>query len=133
MAASAGFSGKIQFSVDDSTYYDVAGMNSASYDIGRGKIEITAFGDTAPNAIAGLKTFKGEASGYYSDADTNGQVALLSAMLNGTDAYIKCLPDGTNGYKAKVIITSAKSSASAGDEAAKFSFSWENIAAPTAV
>lgn len=130
MAASAGYNFAVSVSTDDSSYSTVGGLDSMNYDYGREEFDTSAAGEDAASAIQGRKEFSGSASGKYDSADV-GQRAIIDHVNSGGDLYVKALLDGTNGHKAKCL-AKYKVSASVSD-AAKFEFSWRQIAAPTAV
>lgn len=85
-------------------YTLVAGLTSITLEIDGATVDDSEFGDNWGQVLAGLSTWKISASGNMRAADTNGQLAIKSALLNGTDLFAKYLPDdgttagiGTNG------------------------------------
>ena len=72
--------------------------------------------------VAGLRSGTIDISGYYSTTDTNGQQALLSALLAGTVITSPSfLVDGTNGFSAAEGIVSNATVDAAVDSLVNFS------------
>lgn len=74
-------------------------------------LEVTSFDSTCLREfIAGLRSGAMDISGFYDPTDTNGQVAMMTAFLNGTvlsgAQQPKFLADGTNGFSADAVISS---------------------------
>lgn len=101
----------VQVSTDDITYNTVAEINDYSSPFDADNIDVTVFGEDFIKRIQGLKDATWSLSGFYDQADTNGQIAIRSAWLNDSDLYIQVLPDGTNGFKQKVKVSSFETSA----------------------
>lgn len=93
-------------------------------------LEITQFGDTYRNRMAGIKDTKISISGNYDPADTNGQVAMDA----GVTGFIGIYPQGSGvaGKQVKAIIESFEIKATAPDKQT-FSASLVGIAAPVAL
>lgn len=73
-------------------------------------LDVTTFdSDGVREFIAGLRSGTMDLTGFYDPTDTNGQVALVGALLGGTAITLpKFLMDGTNGFSgAEGIISSA--------------------------
>lgn len=87
------------------TFYNVAGLKQSSIELDGAVIDDSEFGVDWQQKLQGLKNFKVSMSGSYRPADTNGQVAIRSAFVNDTELWVQVLPDGTNGFKGKVIVT----------------------------
>lgn len=133
MATTLGKDAVIQISTNDSTYNSIS-CDSVSLDVGRDYADTSKFGDTGKRQMAGLRNFAGSISGKLDLADT-GQAAIKTAIDAGNLVYIKCLPDGTNGYKSQCVLKGWKIDAKQGSEAATFSVDYEQAggAAPTAI
>ena len=89
----------------------VAGLTSISNPITADSLDVTVFNATCMrDFIAGLRSGTMDISGYYESADTNGQVAMMTAMLAGTKLTTtqkpKILWNGVNGFTGDGIITS---------------------------
>lgn len=87
----------------------VAGINNADVTLNGEALDTTSFANNAgyrQRALQGLKEFTVSLSGDYDGGDTTGQNVIRSAWVNGTDLYVKVLPDGTNGWSGKVQVTS---------------------------
>lgn len=73
-------------------------------------LDVTTFDSSCLREfIAGLRSGTMDISGYYDPTDTNGQVAMFTAFLNGTTLTTtqkpKILWNGTNGFEADAIVT----------------------------
>lgn len=132
MAADQGYAGDFEISTDDTTYYSINGANSVSQNLSRAMLEVTDFDDTAINRIAGLFDTPCSFSGHRDVDDTNGQEALRAALFSGATIYVRCLPDGTNGFKVATIVESFEVS-STPDGTTQFSCQLQSTAAPTVV
>lgn len=108
--ATAGFSGVVAVSTDDSTYNALNGCNSVSMPTSRAMLDITDFEDTSVNRIAGLKDSSASLSGHFDHSDT-AQAALRAAAASGATVYVRYLYDGTNGTKIAGIVESFELSA----------------------
>ena len=89
----------------------VAGLTSISNPISADSLDVTVFNATCMrDFIAGLRSGTIDISGYYESGDTNGQVAMFTAMLAGTKLTTtqkpKILWNGVNGFTGDGIITS---------------------------
>lgn len=109
--AEKGYNVLIKFSVDGSTWYTIDEINSAEMNMEGENIDITKFSQSWINRIQGLKDSSYSLSGFYDSGDTNGQVALRTAFINDSDAYLGVLYDGTNGWEQKVKISNFNISA----------------------
>ncbi|MBA3853333.1 MAG: hypothetical protein C0503_02900 [Gemmatimonas sp.] len=87
------------------TFYNVAGLKSSSIELDGAVLDDSEFGVDWQQKLQGLKNFKISMSGSYRADDTNGQVSIRSAFINDTELWAQVLPDGTNGFKGKVIVT----------------------------
>ena len=108
----------------------VLGVDDSSYNQLCDLLEISQFGDTHKNRIAGLKDTNVSLGGNYDPADTTGQAELDP----GDTVYIGIYPQGTavEGKQVKAIVESFEISASA-DGKQEFSASLQGIAAPVAL
>jgi predicted secreted protein len=94
------------------TYNTVVGMNDASMSIDGDNQDITAFGDSYIARIQGLKDVSYSLSGYFDATDTTGQIRIRTALLNDSELHVKFLPDGTNGFRQQVRVSSFEMSGS---------------------
>ncbi|MEA1961279.1 MAG: phage tail tube protein [Bacillota bacterium] len=100
--AIAGKSGKL--SLGDNTVSDIKDW---SLDLGADTIDVTALGDEWKNYIAGLKEWSASAEGSFAiHTDTNGQAALQTAFLNGSEVALKLYLNATNYYSGSAYISS---------------------------
>jgi hypothetical protein len=112
----------------DGTGAKVEGVDSSSYNQLCDLLEITQFGDSYKDRLAGLKDTNVTLSGNYYPGDTNGQDVLDDP---GTTVYIGVYPQGiaVAGKQVKAIIESFEISAGVADKQT-FSCSLQGIAAP---
>lgn len=113
-----------------STGAKVLGCDSSSYNQLCDLLEITAFGDSYKNRMAGLKDTNFSLSGNYYPGDTTGQDELVP----GDTVFIGVYPQGdaVAGYQVNAIVESFEISAGVGDKQT-FSASLQGIAAPVAL
>lgn len=109
MAALAGTGGSVKLGSNT-----VAEIGEWSLDIGLDTNEVSAFGDSWKRFITGLKGWTGSATGRFDQTDTNGQVALQNALLNGTTVSIRLYVNATNYYSGTAYITQESPKASVG-------------------
>lgn len=107
MAANAGYSATMKVAVADTGYATLGIVTSASVDIARAMLEITALGDTSPKKIAGLKTFDVSVECKKDASDTTGQGLVMTALGAGSALWVEFKPDGTNGFKCQCIVSKA--------------------------
>ena len=125
----------ITFSVsaDDSSYSEVDGINSASFEELRDVLETTDFMDTsgARTRILGLLDVPIECSGDYESADT-GQALIRTSLGSGATIYCRFLWNGSAGHK---VACKAKSFKIDGERDGKvqFSASFVSTGAPSTV
>lgn len=111
----------------NSTGAKVLGVDSSSYNQLCDLLEITQFGDSYKNRMAGLKDTNFSLSGNYYPGDTTGQDELVP----GDTVFVGVYPQGTGvaGSQVKAIVESFEISAGVGDKQT-FSASLQGIAAP---
>ena len=101
MAAIHGLSGSVKIGATS-----VASIDSWRVDINRDVADATNFGSNGwKESIAGLKGWGGSLSGSFDMGDTNGQLALQNALLNGTTVALKLYVDATHYYSGNAYIT----------------------------
>lgn len=108
----------------------VLGVDNSTYNQLCDLLEITQFGDSYKNRIAGLKDTNMSLSGNYYPGDTTGQ----DEIVPGDTVYIGVYPQGSAvaGYQVKAIVETFEISAGASDKQT-FSASIQGIAAPVAL
>lgn len=107
-----GKSVQCKISIDDITYYTVAGINDVDSPFDADNIEVTVFGDDFTKRIQGLKDASWSLSGFYEPTDTNGQVAIRTAWKNDTALYIEVSYDGgTTKFDQQVKVSGFNPSA----------------------
>src|SRR5688572_1617780 len=85
------------------TFTSVAELRDASISIDGQNIDVSFFGTSAwTTRIQSRKDANLSATGYLVPGDTNGQNAVLNALLNDTELWAQYLWDGTNGMKVQV-------------------------------
>ena len=108
----------------------IEGVDNSTFSLLCDLLEITAFGDSYKNRLAGLKDGSMSISGNYDSADT-GQTAIVP----GSTFYIGVYPSGPSvvGKQAPAICESWELSADAAGKqtfTASFSFIGEPVALP---
>lgn len=89
----------VKVSTDNTTFSTLAQLHQGGLKINGNNIDISKFGDTFMSRSQALKDASISVSGFYDATDTNGQVAVSSALLNDTALYVEFLYNGTNGWK----------------------------------
>jgi predicted secreted protein len=102
----------VQVSTNGTTWNTVAELNEATATIEGDNQDVTRFGDSFVRRILGLKDASYELSGFRDATDTNGQEAILDALLNDTVLHVKFLGDGANGFQQEVKVASFEESSS---------------------
>jgi predicted secreted protein len=95
----------VSWSADDSTYHTITGIDTFQDGESAAPIADNEFGDQWSQNVPGILDNKITMSGGLRLSDTNGQVAISTALKAGSYGYIKVLWDGTNGYKQQVLVT----------------------------
>lgn len=100
--ALAGKGGKLSIGANK-----VSSIENWSIDLGMDPLEITALGDEWKQFISGLKEWSASADGsFLIHTDTDGQTALQTAFLNGTEVSLKLHVNETNYYSGSAYISS---------------------------
>ena len=105
MAANSGIDGKVV--IDSAT---IANISEWSLDIKHNVQDDTEFTDTWESKLKGLLGSTGSFKGCLDYADTNGQVALHTAMLGTTTVTLKLYYSTTGYYSLTAYLTDLKSS-----------------------
>lgn len=108
----------------------INGLDSSTFNRMCDILEITQFGDTHKDRIAGLKDSSISISGNYDPADTNGQLLLEP----GDFVWVAVFPGGVTvaGKQIKMIVESFEHGAGVADKQT-FSCSLQGVAAPAAI
>jgi|SRR5579885_2138877 len=101
MAALAGKDGLVKIGTNT-----VALMDSWEVNPSADMLDITSFGDDWKTKIAGLKDWSAKVSGNFDYTDTDGQVALVTAFINGTTVTLKLYTDDTHYVTGSAFVTS---------------------------
>lgn len=105
----AGIAGKLNRAqvglTSGGTFTTVAGIKQSSIELDGAMLDDSEFGVDWQQKLQGLKNFKISLSGSYRPDDTNGQVAIRSAFIGDTELWARVLPDGTNGFRGRVVVT----------------------------
>lgn len=117
MATLAGNAGA--FKVGTNT---VAEMDTWSLDVSPGLEETQSFGDTWKERTLTLKEYSGSASGRLDITDTNGHVAIQTAILAGTVIAARFYVNGSNYYSGNVFVNAAFSAPENGLITANYTF-----------
>ncbi len=95
----------------------VQGLNDAQFSASGETLDVTVFeSDGWKEKIQGLKEFGLSTSGFYEPDDTNGQVAIRTAWMNGTTVTTDYLVDGTVGFRGDYLVSSFEVGSSASGE-----------------
>ncbi len=86
------------------TYYTVLGIESLTWNIAGANVDDSEMGVDWVQRIQALKDCKVSASGGRRQADATGQGAVLSALVNDTELWMKVLYDGTHGFKQQCVV-----------------------------
>lgn len=83
----------------------VAEINSWSLDLGADDIDITSFDSAGwKEFLAGLKEWSGSFEGNFVPTDTNGQVALINAWINGESVSLELRIDATKKFSGNAFV-----------------------------
>lgn len=100
MAQLIGYAGKVSIGANQ-----VAELKNWKVDISADMADITAFSTTGwKSNLPGLKEWSGSAEGNFDMTDTNGQLALQNALLNGTSVALRLYVDGTKYYSGTAYV-----------------------------
>ena len=105
MASNSGIDGKVVVGSDT-----VLNINEWAIDIKHNVQDDTEFTDTWESKLKGLLGAGGNFKGCLDYADTNGQVALHTAMLGTTTVELKLYYSTTGYYSLTAFLTDLKSS-----------------------
>lgn len=106
MAANSGIDGKVVLSAAT-----IVKITEWSLDIKHSVQDQTGFTETWESKLKGLLSASGSLKAIFDYADTNGQVALHTAMLNTTSVALKLYYSATNYYNvAAAFLDGLKSS-----------------------
>lgn len=105
MASNSGIDGKVVVGSDT-----ILNINEWAIDIKHNVQDDTEFTDTWESKLKGLLGASGNFKGCLDYADTNGQVALHTAMLGTTTVALKLYFSATGYYSLTAYLTDLKSS-----------------------
>ncbi|WLD92644.1 phage tail tube protein [Alkalihalobacillus sp. AL-G] len=109
--AISGKNATVKVSVDGAAFNVVQDLNEATMPMESDNQDISTFGSDHVKRLQGLKDTTFELSGFYNADDTNGQMAIRSALVDNTALYVQFLPDGTTGFQQEVKVASYEVSA----------------------
>lgn len=95
----------VKVSTDGTAYNLVGDLNEAKMEIDGDNQDVTSFGSEFIKRLQGLKDTKFDLKGFYNSTDTDGQVAIRSALINDTPLYVQILPDGSTGFQQEVKVS----------------------------
>ena len=101
MAALVGYSGNVKIGANA-----VALLDSWELSPSANILDNTAFGNAWKVKVSGLKDWTAKVSGRYDFTDTNGQMALWTAFLNGTSVSLELDVDGTHKFTGTALVKS---------------------------
>lgn len=100
MAQLIGYAGKVSIGANQ-----VAELKNWKVDLSADMADTTSFSTTGWKGILpGLKEWSGSAEGNFDMTDTNGQLALQNALINGTSLALKLYVDATHYYSGNAYI-----------------------------
>lgn len=82
----------------------VAEMDNWSLDVSVNLEETQAFGDTWKERTATIKEWSGSASGRLDITDTNGHIALQTALLAGSSVTARFYVNSSNYYSGTAYV-----------------------------
>ena len=124
MAALAGKGGLVKVGANT-----VAHINDWELSPSSNIMDITSFGDTWKNKLAGLFDSTTKCSGFYDMSDTNGQKALWDAFTGGTTVSVVLYTDTTGNIAVTSLVKSVPIKAAV-DSTVEVEFDFEGVAAP---
>lgn len=126
MAAIIGYAGSVKIGANA-----VAEISNWKLDISADLPDTTSFSSGGwKTFIAGLKEWSGSAEGNFDPTDTNGQLALQNALLNGTSVTLNLSVDGTHKYSGTAYIKKVSPETPV-DDKVKISFDFQGSGALT--
>lgn len=123
MTAIAGYGGSLKIGSNS-----MAEIGDWSLSIDAAMLDVTKLGDAWKDMIPGLKSWSGKGTGRWDMTDTNGQVAVQTALLGGTTVTINLYTNGTHFYGGTAYVKQI-SIKDAVNAAVDFDFSFEGTAA----
>lgn len=111
----AAHAGSIEFSTNDSDYYEIDGAKSVRFKRGVDIFDVTDLKDTSAAHIRATGLFDSDfsISGEFEQADTNGQVSMLTVFAAGSTGYLRYKPNGSAGWKVAILIQDVEISSEA--------------------
>lgn len=111
----------------------VAGISQWSIDCEAENVDVTDFDSLGwKEFLAGLREWSGSFEGNFTPGDTNGQIALSNAWLNGTTVSLELRFDATRRFTGTALISNLSAEVPV-DEKASISFDYQGTAALTMV
>ena len=109
----------------------VAEQGQWSLDLGAETLETTSFDSNGwKEYLAGLKEWSGSSEGNWNMSDTNGQLAIQNAWLNGTTLAMEFKVSSTQKFAGNVLVTSIGVETPVGDKVS-VSFEYQGTGALT--
>lgn len=99
MAALAGYGGSAKIGAQL-----VANIGEWDLTADTNMLDVTYFGDQWKDQLAGIHMWSGQLVGRLDASDTQGQIALQNAYLNGTTVSLSLTGNGTNNYTGTAYI-----------------------------
>lgn len=87
------------------SYTAALGVSDGTVNLSGTSVDVSEFGDTWMERLQALKDASYDLKGFYNAADATGQMALQSAFINDTEVWVQMLPDGTTGFKQRVLVS----------------------------
>lgn len=102
MAVLSGNAGSIRIAANT-----IAEMDAWTLDASTGLEETQAFGDVWKERTATIRDWSGTGAGRFDNTDTNGHVALNTAVLAGTTVAVRFYINSTNYYSGNAFVQAA--------------------------
>lgn len=100
----------------------IAEMDTWSLDVSTGLEETQAFADTWKERTATIRDWSGTGAGRFDNTDTNGHVALNTAVLGGTTVSARFYINGTNYYSGSAFVQASITAAENGLVTVSYTF-----------
>lgn len=104
----------------------IASISSVSFSPTAEINKVTALQDSAQKVIPGTLNFSGSVTCKLDTADTNGQVALINAFINGTSVALKIYTDATHYWSGNGYIKSMPHKIAGGKTVTEVEFQYES-------
>lgn len=94
-----GKNGQIYMDADGASpfsYVLLSDLNKWTLDMSTDRVDVTAFGDTNKQRVAGLPDFSGTIAGRWNALATSGAIRYIDAVLAGIPVQLKLVPNSAD-------------------------------------